>query len=150
MSKPVLGGTETVQASSASGYGQAKVHDVLRKDIRESRSRFIGADLTRDLVTPMTELNFSGCIPARFEFITQDPVDLKNFSEGIANLAKVQVQIPAKWVRDQAGIPDPKNDEDTIGGMPEPDPDIPIDVGPEEDADGNPVGDAEPKPKPNG
>lgn len=138
MSKAVLGQTETVQSSTSSGYGQAKVHDTVRKDIRESRARQIAADLTRDLVTPMTELNFAGAVPGRFEFVTDDSVDLKAFSEAITNLsAKARLRIPAKWVWDTAGIPEPKEGEETIGGEPEPAPstDGPADEGEPNDAE---------------
>lgn len=119
MSKAVLGQTETIQSSSSSGYGQAKVHDDVRKDLREARARQIAADITRDVIAPMIELNFDDVIVPRFEFVTEDSVDLKAFSEAVAGLATAGVVIPAAWVREQAGIPEPKDGEETIGGTPE-------------------------------
>ena len=116
MSKCVLGQTETVQASSSSGYAQAKVHDSVRKDLLKARAEQVAADITRDLIGPMIAMNFNGVAVPRFEFITQDPVDLKSFAEGVEKLAKSELRIPAKWVRDQAGIPEPKKDEECIGG----------------------------------
>lgn len=134
MSKAVLGQTETTQASSSSGYAQAKVHDVVRKDLREARARQIAADITRDLIWPMVALNFDGVVPGRFEFITQDSINLKEFSEAIATLTDAGLVIPQKWVRDQAGIPEPDDDEDVLGGTP----DIPISVEEPAESDGQP------------
>jgi phage gp29-like protein len=135
MSKAVLGQTETTQASTSSGYAQAKVHDAVRKDLREARARQIAADITRDLIWPMVALNFDGVVPGRFTFVTQDSVNLKEFSEAISTLTSAGLIIPQKWVRDIAGIPEPKDDEPTIGGTDE----IPVTV---EEPVSEPTGDA--------
>ena len=136
MSKAALGQTETVQASQASGYAQAKVHDGVRKDLRGARARQVATDLTRDLVASMIALNFDGVRCPRFEFITDDATDRGAFGKALLDMSNAGLVIPQKWARDQAGIPDPKDDEPTLGGPPE----IPIDEQPVEDADGKPVG----------
>jgi phage gp29-like protein len=118
MSKCVLGQTETVQASASSGYAQAKVHDSVRRDIREAAAMQVAADITRDIVRPMIELNFTGVAVPQFEFLTQDPVDLKAFSEAVEKLVKSTLRVPTKWVYDNAGIPVPKEGEEVIGGAP--------------------------------
>lgn len=145
MSKCVLGQTETVQASSSSGYGQAKVHDAVRRDIRESRAMQIAADLTRDLIAPMIRLNFGAnvAIP-QFEFMTQDPVDIKAFSEAVKNLVDAKLVVPAKWVRDNAGMPEPDKDDETIGGETEP----AVDPNADAEVDPNDPNAKKPKPKP--
>jgi phage gp29-like protein len=115
-SKAVLGQTETTESSSSSGYGQAKVHDSVRRDLREARARAIAADITRDLIAAMVRLNFGDSIePLRLEFITQDPIDLEAFSKAISNLATSKLRIPQSWVREQAGIPEPQDDEPVLG-----------------------------------
>lgn len=117
MSKAVLGQTETTQASASSGYAQAKVHDAVRKDLREARARQVAADITRDLIGPMIRLNFGASVEVpRFEFITQDPIDLKAFSESVSILTTAGLPIPESWVREQAGIPEPEGDEPCLGG----------------------------------
>lgn len=124
MSKAALGQTETTQASTSSGYAQAKVHNEVRKDLREARARQIGHDLTRDVVRAMIHQNFGVMtrVP-RLQFVTQDPVDLGQFSKGVLDLKTAGTKIPQSWVREQAGIPEPKNDEELLGdGV-----DIPID-----------------------
>lgn len=114
MSKAVLGQTETTQSSQSSGYAQAKVHDAVRKDLIESRAKHIAEVLTNDLIAPIIELNFDGVRVPRFEFLTQDPVDLKAFSEALGNLAKTGARIPEAWVYEQTGIPEPKDGDEIL------------------------------------
>lgn len=122
MSKCVLGQTETTQASASSGYAQAKVHNEVRRDLREARARQIAADITRDLLGPMVRLNFGPAVEVpRFEFVTQDPIDIKAFSEALANLQAAGLRIPQAWVSEQAGIPQPKDDEPVLEGPEQPD-----------------------------
>lgn len=117
MSKAVLGQTETTQASTSSGYAQAKVHDAVRKELREARARAIAADLTRDLISPMVRLNFGDTVTSpRFEFITQDSVDLEPFARSMKALREAGTAIPQSYVRDMAGIPEPTAGEPLLGG----------------------------------
>ena len=94
---------ETTQASGSSGYAQAKVHDAVRKDIREASAMQVASDITRDLITPLIALNFSDVVVPRFEFITQDPIDLKAFAEALKNLKDAGMRIPETWALEQAG-----------------------------------------------
>ncbi len=115
-SKAVLGQTETTQSSQSSGYAQAKVHDSVRRDLLESRARGIAADITRDLITPMVRLNFGDTVAVpRFEFITQDPVDLASFGAAMKALREAGADIPQRFVWDNAGIPEPKEGEPMLG-----------------------------------
>ncbi len=117
MSKATLGQTETTESSGSSGYSQAKVHREVKKELRDARARFIAADLTRDLVGALIRLNFGTSVKVpRLEFVTQDPIDLKGFSEAITNLKTATLRMPEKWVREQAGIPEPQDGEELLGG----------------------------------
>jgi phage gp29-like protein len=139
MSKAILGQTETIQSSTSSGYAQAKVHADVRRDLREARAKQLAFDLTRDVLRPMIELNFGpGVRVPQFSFVTQDPVDLAAFSVGVKNLGEAGLKIPQSWVRDKAGIPMPKDDEELLGSV-----DIPIDP-----ATGLPAEPAAPPPPP--
>jgi phage gp29-like protein len=115
MSKAVLGQTETVQASTSSGYAQAKVHDAVRKDLREARANQIAADITRDLIAPMIALNFGDVLCPRFEFVTDDAADLASFSLALWNMTRAGLTVPQKWAREAAGIPEPKDNEAVLG-----------------------------------
>lgn len=139
MSKAALGQTETVQASDSSGYAQAKVHDAVRKDLREARAQQVANDITRDLITSMIQLNYDNIRVPRFQFLTDDALDTTTFANAIAVLVdKTNLRIPSAWVRDQLGIPEPDDkdeDEECIGGTPE----IPITEMPPVGPDGKPI-----------
>lgn len=112
MSKAVLGQTETTQASNSSGYAQAKVHDAIRKDLREARARQVAVDITRDLIAKMILLNFGPDVRVpRFEFITQDPVDLASFADALEKMVTAGLPIPVRWALAEAGIPEREGDE---------------------------------------
>lgn len=116
MSKAVLGQTETTQASTSSGYAQAKVHNEVRKDLRETRAKAIAGTLTRDLIAALVFLNFGPNTPVpQFEFITQDPTDFKAFAEAIATLQGAGARIPERWVYEEGGIPMPREGEAILG-----------------------------------
>lgn len=126
MSKAVLGQTETTQASASSGYAQAKVHNEIRKDIRDARARAVAACITRDLVAPLVRMNFGADadIPS-FEFLTEDAVDMVAFSTMLVNLNTVRMPVPVSWVRDRLGVPEVEGDEEMLGSSA--DEDVPID-----------------------
>jgi phage gp29-like protein len=116
-SKATLGQTETTESSASSGYAQAKVHREVKKDLRDARARHVATDLTRDLIGAMIRLNFGTSVKVpRLEFITQDPIDLKGFSDAVKTFKDATLRMPEKWVREQAGIPEPQNGEDILGG----------------------------------
>lgn len=119
MSKAVLGQTETTESSSSSGYAQAKVQYEVKKDKTESDARFIAADVTRDVVAWLTLLNFGPrCRVSRFRFITEETADLQPFGQGVKALKEAGLRMPAKWVRDKAGIPEPAEGEELVGDAP--------------------------------
>jgi phage gp29-like protein len=133
MSKAVLGQTETTQPTKGGlgGQGKESQHNDVRKDIRDARAKAIAKCLQRDLVDWIIRINFGEDAALheapQFQFLTDDAVDQVAFSTMITNLRQpsVQLRIPAKWVRDQLGIPEPEDDEEVIG--PDPSEDIPID-----------------------
>lgn len=120
MSKSTLGQTETTESSSSSGYAQSKTMNSIRKEKVESDATFIGTDLTRDFVVPLVLLNFGDrCRPPTLRAITEDAVDVASFATGVKTLRDAGTRIPAKWVRDKAGIPEPTPGEEILG-PPEP------------------------------
>lgn len=144
MSKAVLGQTETTQSSSSSGYAQAQVHNEIRKDLREAAARDVASDVTRDLVAPMTRLNFAERIrPARLRFVTKDAMDFRAFATGVKDLVTAGAKIPHSYVYNEGGIAVPKDGEECLemGAV-----DIPID--PKTGLPSEPNDDAEPKAKP--
>lgn len=120
MSKCVLGQTETTESSNSSGYAQSKTHAEVKKDKTEADARFIARDITRDLIEWLVVWNFGPKVRVpQLKFITEDALDLQSFGSSMKSLAAdAGLRIPAKWARDKAGIPDPVDGEEIIGGEP--------------------------------
>lgn len=120
MSKAVLSATETTESSKSSGYAQGKVHETGEDKLTEYRAKCVADDVSNGLVTPCFAMNFAGCRPGRIAVITKDTQDLKTFSIGVKTLKEAGVAIPVAWVRDEAGIPEPVDGEEVIGGPDDP------------------------------
>lgn len=121
MSKSVLGQTETTEASSSSGYAQAKVQYEVKKEKRDADARFIAADINRDVIAWLYAWNFGPRVrPARLRFITDEQAELQAFGTGVEKLRKAGLRMPAKWARDKAGIPEPAEGEELVGDALEP------------------------------
>lgn len=117
MSKSTLGQTETTESSTASGYAQAKVQYDVKQDKRDADAAFIGTDFTRDIVRVLILLNFGeGVRIPNLRAVTEEAEDLEPFGIGIKALKEAGTRIPAKWVRQKAGIPEPVEGEEIIGG----------------------------------
>lgn len=116
MSKAALGQTLTTEAGSRGARALGEVHDVVRKDIREADAVALAATLRRDLIAPLVRMNFgpTAAIPD-FRFLTDDAVDLVSFGQGVKSLTEAGTRIPQAWVRDRAGIPEPREDEECLG-----------------------------------
>ncbi len=115
MSKAVLGATTTVEQGDRGALALGKVHNEIRKDIRESDARQLAATLRRDLLTPMVRMNFGPAVKVPvLRFLTEDSIDLKAYAEAVELLQTAGLRIPASHVYDVTGIPAPKDGEDVL------------------------------------
>lgn len=116
MSKATLGQTLTTEQGSRGSQSLGNVHDKVRRDIVESDARDI-EDTENEHIAFLTAMNFGPNVePPTLAIQTQDPTDLVAFSTAVEKFAGVGVEMPVRWIRDEAGIPEPKGDEETIGG----------------------------------
>jgi phage gp29-like protein len=115
MSKATLGATTTVEQGDRGALALGKVHNEVRKDIRESDARQLAATLRRDLLTPMIRQNFGPAVQVPlFRFLTEDSIDMKAYAEAIAILQTAGLRIPTCHVYDVTGIPEPQGDEEVL------------------------------------
>ncbi len=122
MSKAILGQTLTTEQGDRGARSLGEVHDRVRKDIREYDAISVAATLQRDLIRPLVWMNFGPETPLPlFAFSTDDAVDLVALSEALEKFtdpidgSTPRIAITQKWVRDQAGIPNPEEDEPLVG-----------------------------------
>lgn len=117
-SKAILGGTLTSQADGASSTNAlGNVHNEVRMDLRDSDALQVAKTLSRDLVYPIAVLNglasdWARC--PRLKFNTQEPEDLKAYSEALPALVNMGFKVPRMWAQERLAIPEPEANEDVL------------------------------------
>lgn len=111
ISKCVLGTTTTVELGKHGNQSASKTGEKVETRKMSARARKIAACMT-SFVAMLTAMNFGADVRgAGFMFDTQDEADLVSFSTGVKTLVGAGLKtIPAKWVHDQTGIPQPDKD----------------------------------------
>ena len=114
MSKAVLGQTLTTEQGDNGSRALGTVHNDVRKDVLEGDAEWLAEVITEQLITPLIRLNFGAKAPIpRFRFITTETADIASYAKAVSDLAKV-LRMPAQWVRDQLGIPEPKPGDELV------------------------------------
>lgn len=118
-SKVLVGQTLTAQVDSTGSQALGNVHNEVRLDIRDHDLRQLATTLNRDLIWPMYMLNgnsYSGDPrrKPRLVFDTQEPEDLKLYSESLPKLVEVGMRIPVSWAQDKLRIPEPDGAEPVL------------------------------------
>jgi len=115
MSKAVLGQTLTTEQTRVGSQALGNVHNEVRKDLRDARAAAVASDIDRDIIGPMARLNAGdGTRPPTFRFLTEDPTDLVQFATGVKLLVDAGAKISQEWVRQEAGIPEPDDDDELL------------------------------------
>lgn len=116
MSKCVLGQTLTTEAGQKGARALGQVHELVRQDIAESDAIQAAATIQAQLIAPLVRLNFGpDAKMPRFFFVTNETADIQTFADGILKLRKAGTEIPAKWVRDRVGMPEPDDEDELLG-----------------------------------
>ena len=123
MSKAVLGQTQTTD--NGSSLSQARVHQEVRHDRRDSAARAIAAALQLQLVGPAVWLNYGKTrkvgkkeIDVRLPQIrlTANDTNDAEMATVLVKLCKdLGLPVPVRWLYDTFGIPAPKPGEQVIG-----------------------------------
>lgn len=117
-SKVILGGTLTSQADGKSSTNAlGKVHDEVRKDLRDGDAKQIAATLTRDLIYPIAVLNGLATSirrAPRFTFPVEETEDITAYSDSLPKLVGIGFRIPRKWAQERLGVPEPEADDDDL------------------------------------
>lgn len=115
MSKGVLGTTTSVESGPHGTKGDTAVRDEIRNDIRESDARAVAACLRYQLFAPAVAINIGGNVRCPVPwFQTEETADQKEFSEAVKNLVEAGLRVPAKWARDEIGMPEPLEGEEVL------------------------------------
>jgi len=147
-SKAVLGQTTSIESGPHGTKSDTQVRDQIRFDIRESDARAVASVLREQLFEHVVALNLGPDVRCPVPwFMTEEDEDQLTFSQALKNLHDIGLRIPAKWAREEFGMPALVEGEEVIEpavvqvpkqlGPGEDDPlDIPVDV--EDPADAEP------------
>jgi phage gp29-like protein len=116
MSKAVLHGTLTVDAGTKGARSLGEVHDKGRNNVRDTNARVLVTALTSGPSAAFAAVNYGPMVRApRVVLATEDQIDLVQFGRSLKELRAAGLRrIPAAWVRDQAGIPEAGEGEETL------------------------------------
>jgi phage gp29-like protein len=111
MSKAVLGQTLTTEQTGGA-YATARVHQMVRQDLLEADARALASTITSQLIRPLVAFNFGPGTPLpRFEFHHQAGEDLREAAETYRAIAQMGVPVPASFIYQRFGIPEPEGTE---------------------------------------
>ena len=106
ISKAVLG--QTMTADDGSSMAQAKVHDEVRDDIRDSDAEQLEETLNLQLIKPFIDLNYG---PQKtypwLKLFIREPEDIVALTSALKELVPLGLRVEQSVVRDKIGLPDP-------------------------------------------
>lgn len=110
--KAIVGQTLTTQEGNKGTQALGKVHNEVRKDIRDADALHVAMVISRDLIAPLVVLNFGASAPMpEFQFITDEGKDLDTFATALSKLVSTGMDVPVEWAHEESGIPAPKEGE---------------------------------------
>jgi phage gp29-like protein len=120
MSKAWLGQTLTTDTTEQSGsFAASRVHDMVRRDVLVDDIRKEGRTLRRDLLGPLTRLQFGPEVPVpyfrRKLSHSAEVTELANVLDVAVN--RLGVSVPAGWVHEALGIPRSRGEEPAVPGV---------------------------------
>lgn len=119
ISKAVLGGTLTSDPGDRGARSLGEVHLRAMTQLLAADAKNVADTLRRDLFAPLVRMNLGDRAPVpEIAFNVEPPEDAKARAERLDRYMARGLVIPARWVRDLEGIPDPVAGEETIGGTP--------------------------------
>lgn len=112
MSKAVLGQTLTTQVGDKGSYAAGKVHNEVRKDLRDADAYALAKTLRQQVLRPLVLFNFGPEAPVPvFKFDLEEAEDLQAKAAALADLADLGLPIPRSYVYTTWGIPQPMGGE---------------------------------------
>ena len=114
VSKAVVG--QTMTADDGASLSQARVHEEVREDIVADDVRQMCATLSKAVVAPYCALNHAPRAAGwpRLAVPDDDAVDVA----AMTTAARSGLRIPATWMRERLGVPEPREGEEVLTGLP--------------------------------
>lgn len=122
MSKAWLGQTLTTDITGQSGsIAAAQTHESVRQDLLADDLRKEARTIRRDLLTPLTRMQFGSEVPVpHFRRKAKPPVKATELVTVLdAAASRLGLRIPAAWVHEALGIPQAGQGEAALRGLPQ-------------------------------
>ncbi len=120
MSKATLGQTTSIEVGPNGARADTETRDVIRTDIQESDCIAIAGALLWQVFAYVVLINFGPRVRCPVPYFATDEGEEKlSFAQAVSALKAAGLRIPAGWVRDEFGMPDPDEDEELLGDKPE-------------------------------
>jgi phage gp29-like protein len=115
-SKAILGGTLTSSTAANGNRSLGDVHNEVRLDIRDDDATQLDQTLSSHLVYPMAILNglFADHRCPSFVSDTQEPDDLKLYSDALPKLVAIGMRIPPRYAHQKLKIPEAEKNEEVL------------------------------------
>jgi phage gp29-like protein len=118
--KAIIGSADQLEPGENGSRNATEARADNPKMIRNASADTLADSITCQLVRPFTIYNGGERVRAgRFEFITDDPLDLAKFAKAVKDLKDASMRIPEQWASDSTNIPIPSVGERILGGTPE-------------------------------
>lgn len=114
IAKAILSQTLTSDQGGVGSQALGKVHENMFIRVVEADAKAIERCLSEQLIARVCAWNFASKSSPRFSMATDESVELKDFSDAVASLSKAGLRIPAAWVRDELGMPQPVDGEELV------------------------------------
>ncbi len=118
-SKAILGQTLSSQVGTSGSYAAAKAHNEVRLDLLQADGRALAATVRNQLIRPLVGFNFGWDAPLpKYSAIYKEDEDLNQKSEWVSRMMRAGMPMPAKYLREQFGMPEPVAGEELIQMQP--------------------------------
>lgn len=115
IAKMVLGSSDIMEPGTNGARSAVQERGKNPTAMRNATAAGLAASFNKHIVRPFFTMNYGDRIrPGSFEFITKEPVNLKEFSEAIKNLVGAGKKVSEAWVNSETGMPEPKNDDEFL------------------------------------
>lgn len=117
IAKIVLGQTLTSGEGQHGTQALGNVHAQTRDLIRDADARAVAMTMTRDMLWPFMQFNLPGLDTRRMPSVhidTKDPQDMTQLADGLGRLVAMGVRVSRSWAQQEAGIPQPEDNEDLL------------------------------------
>lgn len=117
ISKALLGQTLSAEVDGGS-FAAAKTHNDIRLDLLEGDGRALAATIKHQLIRPLVGFNFGWDTPLpEYTAALEAADDLTADATWLTNLMDRGLKVPTTYLYNKFNIPEPVDNEDTIGGQ---------------------------------